>query len=129
MHRRFYIAGFLFGLLGVILGAFATHGLKPLISAEAMQSLETGIEYQMYHAFLLLVLGNVGFMSQKRASWIFYLIITGILLFSGSIYLLSTNSLTNFNFSVIGWVTPIGGSLLILCWIILVIACIKLKNE
>lgn len=129
MHRRYYIAGFLFGLIGVVLGAFATHGLKPLLTAEAMQSLETGIKYQMYHAFLLLVLGKVSFMSQKLASRVFYLIIGGILLFSGSIYLLSTNSLTNFNFSVIGWVTPIGGSLLILCWGILLLTCIKLKNK
>lgn len=128
MNRRFYIAGSLFGLAGIILGAFATHGLKPLLSPEAIDSFETGVRFQIYHSLLLLTLGNFIKEDQKIFSWIFYLLIFGILLFSGSIYLLATNALTVFDFKTIALITPLGGSLLIFCWIILAVYFIKLKK-
>lgn len=129
MHRRFYIAGFAFGLTGVILGAFATHGLKPVLSPAAMESFDTGIQYQIYHALLLLMLGNLKEEKIKTGNLIFYLLVIGIILFSGSIYLLSTRSITNLEIGFLGPVTPIGGSLLILCWIILLYRFIKLKYK
>jgi uncharacterized membrane protein YgdD (TMEM256/DUF423 family) len=129
MSRRFYIAGFAFGLVGVILGAFATHGLKPQISPEALDSFETGVKYQIYHALLLLVLGNCKQNNPKVLKIAFYLLVFGIILFSGSIFLLSTNALTNFDFRISGLVTPLGGSLLIFCWAILLIYSFKLKKK
>lgn len=129
MRRRFYIAGFSFGLIGIILGAFATHGLKPVLSLQAMDSFQTGVDYQIYHAFLFLIVANFSGVKSRLLSWVFYLLIAGILLFSGSIFLLATNSLTPTNFQVLGPVTPVGGSLLILCWILLLGFFIKLKNE
>lgn len=128
MSRRFYISGFILGLIGIILGAFAAHGLKPIITAEAMDSFETGVRFQMYHALLLLILGNLQENQPKVLNWAFYLIIAGVLLFSGSIYFLATNNLTVFDFRVIALITPIGGSLLIFCWILLAIHFIKLKK-
>jgi len=129
MVRRFYIAGFLFGLIGIILGAFATHGLKPMLTLEAVNSFETGVKYQIYHALLFLILGNMKELGQKISNWVFYMVMCGVLLFSGSIYLLSTNALTSFDFSVIALITPLGGSLLILAWIILLIHFVKLKKK
>lgn len=129
MDRRFYIAGFFFGLIGIVLGAFAAHGLKPLLTPEAMDSFETGAKYQIYHALLFLILGNMKQLGQKLSNWVFYLVMIGMVFFSGSIYLLSTNALTGFDFSVIALVTPLGGSLLILAWLILLIHFVKLKNE
>ena len=129
MHRRFLIAGAIFGLTAVILGAFAAHGLKETISPESLNSFETGVRFQMYHAFLLLILGGFGFMSVKKINWVFYLLCLGVLLFSGSIYLLSTSSLSGINFKSIALVTPIGGSLLILAWGILLLNFIKLKKK
>lgn len=129
MSRRFYITGFIFGLIGIILGAFATHGLKPVLTPQAMDSFETGVKFQIYHALLLLILGNFKEQHQKVLNWAFYLIILGVLLFSGSIYFLSTNALTAFDFTTIALVTPVGGSLLIFCWIILAVYFIKLKKE
>lgn len=128
MSRRFYISGFILGLIGIILGAFAAHGLKPIISAEAMDSFETGVRFQMYHALLLLILGNLQEKHRKVLTWAFYLIITGVILFSGSIYFLATNDLTIFDFRVIALITPVGGSLLIFCWVLLAIHFIKLKK-
>lgn len=127
MNRRFFIAGFSLGLIGIILGAFATHGLNPLLSPEAAASFETGVRYHIYHALLLLILGNNLHLSKKIANWVFYLFLAGVILFSGSIYLLATNSLTDFNFGTIALLTPLGGSLLILGWGILLVYFLKLK--
>ncbi len=129
MSRRFYIAGFSFGLVGIILGAFATHGLKPQLNIEAMDTFETGVKYQIYHALLLVVLGNLKPVSSGSFKLIFYLLIFGIILFSGSIYLLATNSLTPFDFRIFGPVTPLGGSLLIFSWILLLVYAVKLKKK
>lgn len=129
MKRNYYIAGFSLGLIAVVLGAFATHGLKPSLSADAIDSFETGVRYQMYHAFLLLVIGNMQQYGTKLPSSLLYMIIAGVFLFSGSIYLLATNTLTAMDFKILGPVTPLGGSLLIFCWGILIWNSIKLKKK
>ena len=129
MKRNYYIAGFSLGLLAVVLGAFATHGLKPSLSADAIDSFETGVRYQMYHAFLLLVIGNMQQHGNRMPFYLLYMIIAGVLLFSGSIYLLATNTLTAIDFKILGPVTPLGGSLLIFCWGILIWNSIKLKKK
>lgn len=128
MSRRFYISGFALGLIAVIFGAFATHGLKPLLPPEAMISFETGVKYQIYHSLLLLIVGNLNPSPNRRFNWLFYLLLTGIILFSGSIFLLATNSLTAVDFKFLGPVTPIGGTLLILSWIILLSYSLKVKK-
>lgn len=129
MYRRYYIAGFAFGLTGVILGAFATHGLKPVLSTAAINSFETGVQYQIYHSLLLLIIGNMQGQVEKLNNIIFYLLIGGIILFSGSIYLLSTMTVTKLDVGFLGPVTPVGGSMLILCWFILLWRFLKLKKK
>ena len=129
MNKTIYITATLLGLSAIILGAFASHGLKPLLSIEAQQTFETGVRYQMYHAFFLFFLGNFTGLSKRTKQIIFYLVILGLVLFSGSIYGLATNNLTTFNFSMIGFITPIGGLLLILAWCILLINFLKMKSD
>ena len=129
MNKKLLLLGTILGLLSVILGAFGAHVLKALVSAEAVQSYETGVRYQMYHALLLLVIGSHSFVTQKSKTIIFYLVLSGILLFSGSIYGLATNTLTAFNFKSIAFVTPIGGLLLILSWLVLLINILKIKQN
>ncbi|TVZ25921.1 uncharacterized membrane protein YgdD (TMEM256/DUF423 family) [Gillisia sp. Hel_I_86] len=129
MERKYYIAGFVFGLLGIVIGAFGAHGLKPLLSPDSFISLETGIKYQIYHSFLLLILGLLISSGQKLSTGIFYLLIFGVILFSGSIYLLATNALTSMDFKVIALATPLGGSLLIIAWAWLLVHFIKLKKK
>lgn len=119
MERKIILLASLIGGMAVLLGAFAAHGLKPLLSVSAFDSLGTGIRYQMYHAFLLFYIGSTSRLNNKQQSLLYKLILSGILLFSGSIYLLSTNDLTSFNFKVIGFVTPLGGSFLISSWALL----------
>ncbi|GAA4313268.1 hypothetical protein GCM10023115_30240 [Pontixanthobacter gangjinensis] len=129
MNSRFLITGAIFGLAAVILGAFAAHGLKSSISAESLNSFETGVRFQMYHAFLLLIIGGVNSSALKRINWIFYLLCSGVIFFSGSIYLLSTGELTGIDFKSFALVTPLGGSLLILGWLLLLLDFIKLKKK
>lgn len=129
MERKYYIAGIIFGLLGIVIGAFGTHGLKPLLSPDSFVSMETGIKYQIYHSLLLLILGVMISIGIKLSKWIFYLFISGVILFSGSIYLLATNSLTSIDFKTIALATPLGGSLLIIGWTWLLAHFIKLKKK
>jgi uncharacterized membrane protein YgdD (TMEM256/DUF423 family) len=119
MNKTIFVTGVLFGVLAVVLGAFGAHGLEKLVDADAIQTFETGVRYQMYHAFLLLILAHTNFVSEKSKSTIFYLIVVGMVLFSFSIYLLATNDLTSFDFRKIGLLTPLGGTFLILGWVIL----------
>lgn len=129
MNKTILISGVLLGMTGIVLGAFAAHGLKELITPESVQTFETGVRYQMYHALFLLFIGSTTFVSIKAKKQIFYLVMIGLLLFSGSIYGLATNLLTNFNFKSIAFVTPIGGLCLILSWILLFVNFIKIKGD
>jgi len=111
-ERLFFLIGSLFGLLGVLLGAFGAHALKDSLDAHQLMTFETGVRYQMYHAFALLAAawaygkwpGRILIVS----GWLF---IAGIILFSGSLYALSL-----FELRWLGAITPIGGLALIAGW-------------
>lgn len=104
------------GLLAVVLGALGAHALKSQINADALSSYQTGVQYQMYHALFLLFLALLKPVQETRRKFIFGLVLAGVLMFSGSIYLLSTSEITGINFRPFGWITPIGGLMLILGW-------------
>ena len=129
MNKRILITAAFLGCLGIILGAFAAHGLKDAIDAESAATFETGVRYQMYHALLLLFVGSTSIIRSKTKKGVFYLVIIGLLFFSGSIYGLATNTLTGFDFKSIAFITPIGGLLLITSWILLLIDFFKLKAD
>ncbi|MFC5193925.1 DUF423 domain-containing protein [Bizionia hallyeonensis] len=129
MNSKILSLGAFLGLIAVILGAFGAHGLQGLISPEQIATFETGVRYQMYHALFLLFLGTSPTVNAKTKQIIFYLVLFGVLLFSGSIYGLATNSLTAFNFKTIGFITPIGGLLLIISWLLLLIKFLKNRTD
>jgi|SRR5690554_205468 len=129
MNKKILIAAAVLGIISVILGAFAAHGLKDLIEPSAQQTFEVGVRYQMYHAILLLFVGSTTYVSLKAKRSVFYLVLIGLLFFSGSIYGLATNELTSFNFKSIGFITPIGGLLLIISWMVLLISFLKMKAD
>jgi uncharacterized membrane protein YgdD (TMEM256/DUF423 family) len=128
MDRKIVLLASFIGGLGVVLGAFAAHGLKPLLSVSALESFNTGIRYQMYHAFLLFFLATTTHITAKQKSILYTLILIGVLVFSGSIYVLATNDLTSFNFKVIGFITPIGGLFLIASWVLLFVYFFRKKK-
>lgn len=125
MNKTILITAVILGALSIILGAFAAHGLKKIISTEAIESFETGVKYQMYHALFLLFVGSSSFITLGYKKIIFYLVLVGVICFSGSIYGLATNTLTSFNFKKIALITPLGGLLLVSAWIVLLINFIK----
>jgi len=127
MYKTALGFGAVFAGLGVILGAFGAHALKQVLAADQLQIFETGVRYQMYHAFALLVAGilfsSFPFAQVKLASLFF---IIGIVLFSGSLYamtLLKANG--QVGLGGIGIITPIGGLFFILGWLMLVLAVLK----
>lgn len=128
MNKTICAVGALYGMLAVILGAYGAHALKTVLTPEAITTFETGVKYQMYHALLLLFLG-VNKTTIKHIKLIFVCVALGVLLFSGSIYLLATNSLTSFNANSIALVTPIGGTLLIFGWFLLFYGFIVKTNN
>lgn len=128
MDKKIISTGAIFGIVAIILGAFGAHALKKVLSLDQLSTFETGVRYQMYHALFLLLIGIMTDLTQKTKKAIFYLVLFGVLFFSGSIYLLATNSLTCFDFKVIGFVTPIGGLLLMLGWLVLFYAILNKKR-
>ena len=113
------LVGIILGVLAVVFGAFGAHGLKTLVGPEAIETFDTGVKYQMYHALLLLVLGTMKQLPESRKKLVFILIVLGVVLFSFSIYLLALNSLFEYDFKRIGLITPLGGTLIILGWCVL----------
>lgn len=106
------------GITAVILGAFGAHALKSALPPEQLESYRTAVLYQFIHTLaiiavliLYIITSNNVF---KRAAILFAL---GVVFFSGSIYLLSTQSLTRLNLSILGPITPIGGLLFIIGWL------------
>ncbi|MEO2072815.1 MAG: DUF423 domain-containing protein [Zunongwangia sp.] len=126
MTRKFLVAGGIFGLLGVILGAFGAHGLKNVLDADTLTSFETGVRYQIYHALLLIGLANFTKLQNNLLFWFFTI---GSIFFSGSIYLLSLDELAGLDFSSIALVTPLGGALLIVGWTLLIFKSLRLNYE
>lgn len=127
MDKRILSTGAVFGFIAIILGAFGAHALKEVLDAGQLVSFETGVKYQMYHALFLLFLGSSSLVSEKAKKTIYYLMLCGVLLFSGSIYLLATKNITNIDFGIIGILTPIGGLLMIIGWVLLFLDIIKEK--
>ena len=129
MRKTFLRIGSLLAFLAVILGAFGAHALKALISAEQLNTFETGVRYQFYHAFAILVVGLSGyFRKTKLLQWSGWLFLAGTVLFSGSIYLLSLKDFIKIPTSILGPVTPIGGTILIVAWALFFISTFQ-KNE
>ena len=128
MQKKIFIAATLLGLLGVVLGAFAAHGLRSVLTDSALESFQTGVRYQIYHAFFLFFIGLNSRLSALQKKYIFSLTLAGIFLFSVSIYLLATNALTSIDFTFLGPVTPIGGLFLISAWGFLLYGFVRHKN-
>lgn len=125
MNRKIIITALIFGIVSIVLGAFGSHALKKVLTLDQLTSFETGVRYQMYHAFFLLFLGMTDMFSDRRKKMIYILTLIGIIFFSGSIYLLSTKDVISIDITSAAFITPIGGLLLILAWVILLIEVVR----
>jgi uncharacterized membrane protein YgdD (TMEM256/DUF423 family) len=122
MKRNFLVAGALLAAIAVIGGAFGAHFLKTKLTPESLQTFETAVRYQIYHAFALLAVGILyASFPGKLLKWSGNLFVAGIILFSGSLYVLCGLS----SIKWIGAITPVGGLCFIMGWILLAAACAK----
>ncbi|TDP28949.1 uncharacterized membrane protein YgdD (TMEM256/DUF423 family) [Idiomarina aquatica] len=122
MSQLFLIIAALLGATGVMLGAFAAHGLRGRLPENLFNAFETGVTYQSYHALALIALAL--WLKQTSSPWLVasgYLWLAGVVLFSGSLYALALTGIKWF-----GPITPIGGVLFILGWLALLVGAVKL---
>jgi uncharacterized membrane protein YgdD (TMEM256/DUF423 family) len=120
MDKTFLLLGAVAAFLAVTLGAFGAHGLRARLSPEMMAVFQTGVQYHMYHALAIILVGGImghlsGWLIQS-AGWCF---VAGIVLFSGSLYLLAMTGVT-----ILGAITPIGGLCFLAGWACLAFAAI-----
>lgn len=116
MEKKILVVAATFGFFAIILGAFGAHALKKVLTLDQLTSFETGVKYQMYHALFLLFVGTTSLLTIKDKEIIFYFTLIGVLFFSGSIYLLTTSSITSIKSKFLGPITPIGGLFLMAAW-------------
>ena len=121
MFKNLVVTCFL-GMLVIVLGAFGAHALKEILTIEQIKSFETAVRYQMYHVIVLLFINIYDGFSIKQKNTISYLFFIGILLFSGSIYLIQLTSVTA---KSIWFVTPLGGLFFIIGWISMIVIFVK----
>jgi uncharacterized membrane protein YgdD (TMEM256/DUF423 family) len=108
-------------MIAVLLGAFAAHGLKSRLSVQLLITFQSGVQYHFYHALGLILIGlittQISAAGIKLSAW---LMISGIILFSGSLYLLAITEIRQF-----GMITPVGGVCFILAWSVLAISIFR----
>tara|TARA_B100000795_G_C22780490_1_gene432034 strand:+ start:938 stop:1321 length:384 start_codon:yes stop_codon:yes gene_type:complete len=125
MNKNLALTSFL-GLTAIIVGAFATHSLREVLSIQEMTSLETGIRYQIYHTIVLLFVNSYTKFSDRIKNTISLLFFSGIVFFSGSIYAIYLFEIPVKN---IWFVTPFGGLLLIFGWLLMMIFFLKKQSK
>ncbi|WP_312697702.1 DUF423 domain-containing protein [Sphingobacterium mizutaii] len=125
MNQTALISGAVLGILSIVFGAFGAHALKKVLTEERLSSFEVGVRYQMYAAITLLIIGFQLDFNSSIENWAYYGLFWGCILFSGSIYILSFKDLLKFNMKFIGPITPLGGLLMIVGWLMLLISFIN----
>jgi uncharacterized membrane protein YgdD (TMEM256/DUF423 family) len=124
MHRTWIFIASLTALIGVVLGAFGAHALKGRLEPAMLQSFEVGVRYQLYHALALLAVAWIMSMARTRlAQASAVCMLAGVFLFSGSIYGLALGG-----WKWLGPVTPIGGVTLMVGWLLLALAGLRLPR-
>lgn len=126
MHKLFLSTGTVLAGLGVVLGAFGAHRLKQ-IAPDSVSTFQTGVQYQMYHAFALIIAAIVfEKIASKYITWAGWSFLIGVILFSGSLYALSLLKATGkVGLGGLGIITPVGGLFFIAGWIFFLLAVLK----
>lgn len=126
--KSMMVLGSVLAGLGVVLGAFGAHKLKQLVPAESVNTFQTGVQYQMYHAFALIIAGLIAdrVVASGQLSWAGWSFLIGIVLFSGSLYaLVALKATQKVGLGGLGILTPIGGLFFIAGWVLLALAIAK----
>ncbi|RZJ77322.1 MAG: DUF423 domain-containing protein [Flavobacterium sp.] len=128
MNKKIILTAAFFGALAVVLGAFGAHSLKNIVDVYSLSIWQKGVEYQFYHTFALLYLSTFARYKNKLIVLAFSFFTAGILLFSGSLYLLALKDVfTSSIAQYVGPVTPLGGLCFVIGWVCLFLAALKDK--
>lgn len=129
MRKKFLRIGSVLAMLAVALGAFGSHGLEGKLTPEQINTFQIGVRYHFYHTFAVLLIGVLLYFRKTKlmvtAAWLF---VAGIVCFSGSLYLLSVREWLNLPVGWLGPVTPIGGLLFIVAWLLFLVSTFQ-DNE
>ena len=127
MSKKFLLTGAFLGALSVVLGAFAAHSLKKFVPIETVNTFETGVRYQFYHTFAIMIIGLLGLrIENSLLKWAGNCFIIGIILFSGSLYLLTALKATEtVGLAGVGIITPIGGLFFVAGWVLMFLGILK----
>lgn len=125
MNKQIIVTAAFFGLTAVIFGAFGAHALKAVLSASELENWKTAVSYQFYHTLAILFLSTFPKYRSRLIKVAYFAYTVGIVLFSGSLYLLSAREVLGINASFLGPITPIGGVFLIIGWISVLLAALK----
>ncbi|MGB0882970.1 MAG: DUF423 domain-containing protein [Vicingaceae bacterium] len=130
MNKNTLIKAGILGMIAVLGGAFGAHALKEILSPEHLVSFNTGVRYQMIHAVVLICLFLIGTkFEMKQFKIASILIFWGVILFSGSIYILTLKNIIGLEaLKFAGPITPIGGLLIITGWLFILLGAFKLKK-
>src|SRR5690554_6364720 len=129
MNKTIIGTAAILGFISIIFGAFGAHALKEVLTPEQLISFETGVRYQMYHALVLVLLFIISLKVNhvyfnRAAQFIFW----GVILFSGSIYLLTLKNMLGIEaLKYVAPITPIGGALIIVGWMFILLGALKIK--
>jgi uncharacterized membrane protein YgdD (TMEM256/DUF423 family) len=116
MDKKIIKTAAILGFMAIAFGAFGAHSLKKMVGVLELNTFETGVRYQMYHVLFLLFVGTTKAISELDKKVIYFAVLSGIVLFSGSLYFLALNDFLPFNFKPFGFITPIGGLLFLTAW-------------
>lgn len=127
MHKTYLLLGIVFAGIAVALGAFGAHGLKKIVTPEQVATFQTGVQYQMYHALALMLLAIIaGKMSGGMISTAGIFFVLGVLMFSGSLYLITALHAASKPIPTpVVIITPLGGLCFIVGWILFLLSVVK----
>lgn len=127
MNKRIVVTAVILICLSIILGAFGAHGLKKLVESDSLTIFEKGVKYQMYSGLGLLAVGLSADKFNSTLKGFYFTLLTGVIIFSGCLYLLTFKDAYP-ALKITGAIVPIGGTLMIISWIILLVSVLKKKS-
>jgi uncharacterized membrane protein YgdD (TMEM256/DUF423 family) len=130
MKNKFIITGILLVVISIMLGAFGAHGLKKIVDIDALHTFDVGVKYQMYQGLGFLVVAGIFDQLNFNLKWVYRTFLIGVLFFSISIYGLVITPHFGLKLNkVFGPITPIGGLLMIIGWVMLLVNFLKYKSN
>jgi len=127
MNKSIVISGIIMLVIAIVLGAFGAHALKEHLTLEKLNTFEVGVRYQVYHGLAFLILGMNADRVQFSLKLPIRLIFAGLLMFSGSIYFLAIQEMLGVSLKFLGPITPLGGLLMIMGWILFLVKIMRSK--